>query len=36
MYQFSKHHDEDGIWRFEMGGLTILIDNFYIKDEKYE
>lgn len=35
MYQFNKHKDEDGVWRFELGAISLLIDGFFIEDEKH-
>jgi len=35
MYRFNKVQDSDGIWRFELDGINLLIDGYVIKDEKH-
>lgn len=35
MYQFKKVKSSDGIWRFELNGIKLLVNDFIIKDEKH-
>jgi len=35
MYQFSKVKDSEGVWRFELDGINLLLDGFYIKEDKH-
>src|ERR1700744_3923122 len=35
MYQFSKAQDNEGVWRFELDGINLLLDGFFIKDDKH-
>jgi len=34
MYQFNKKPIK-GTWRFELNGISLLINGFFIKDEKH-
>lgn len=35
MYQFKIIEDGEGTWRFELGGINLLIDGFSIKNDKH-
>jgi hypothetical protein len=35
MYQFNIVQDDDGVWRFELGEISLLVDGFIIKGEKH-
>ncbi len=35
MYRFNKIQDNDGIWRFELDGINLLVEGYTIKDEKH-
>ncbi|MBS1687154.1 MAG: hypothetical protein JSS96_00395 [Bacteroidetes bacterium] len=35
MYKFQIAQEKDGGWRFELDGITLLIDGFFIKDDKH-
>src|SRR5579883_242006 len=35
MYRFNKMKDERGGWRLELDGISILVDNFIMKDGKH-
>jgi hypothetical protein len=35
MYQFGILKDDDGVWRFELGDIILLIDGFTVKGEKH-
>ncbi len=35
MYRFNKVQDNDGVWRFELDGINLLIDGYTVKDEKH-
>lgn len=35
MYQFEVVKDDDGAWRFELGGISLLVDGFTVKNEKH-
>lgn len=35
MYQFNKVQDGEGTWRFELDGINLLLDGFFIKDGKH-
>ena len=35
MYQFNIVKNEDSSWRFELGGINLILDGYTIKDEKH-
>ena len=35
MYHFNIMQDDEGLWRFEMDGINLLIDGFSEKDGKH-
>lgn len=35
MYQFRKEKNKDGIWKFELNGIKLLVNDFVIKGEKH-
>jgi hypothetical protein len=35
MYQFNIMQDSEDVWRFELSGINLLINGFFIKDEKH-
>ena len=35
MYQFNVMQDDEGVWRFELDGINLLIDGFSEKDGKH-
>lgn len=35
MYQFNIVKNEDNSWRFELGGINLIVDDYFIKDEKH-
>lgn len=35
MYNFNKIQDSDGVWRFELDGINLIVDGFTIKDEMH-
>lgn len=35
MYQFNKVKNEDGSWRFELDGISIIVDGFFVLQEKH-
>ena len=35
MYRFHIVQEEEGSWRFELNGINLFIDGFFIKDEKH-
>jgi hypothetical protein len=35
MYQFKIVQDDDGVWRFELEGISLLVDGFTIQNEKH-
>ncbi|OJW77780.1 MAG: hypothetical protein BGO69_02115 [Bacteroidetes bacterium 46-16] len=35
MYQFNIMQDDDGLWRFELDGINLLIDAYSEKDGKH-
>ena len=35
MYQFRKVKNGDGVWKFELNGIKLLVNDFVIKDEKH-
>lgn len=35
MYQFNIVKNEDSSWRFELGGISLIIDGFTVKNERH-
>jgi hypothetical protein len=35
MYQFNIVKNEDSSWRFELSGISLIVDDFVVKDEKH-
>jgi hypothetical protein len=35
MYQFKIKKQDDGVYRFELGGIKMLIDDYIIKGDKH-
>ena len=35
MYQFTIVRNEDSSWRFELGGINLIVDDYQLKDEKH-
>ena len=35
MYQFNVMQDDQGMWRFELEGINLLLDGFTLKDGKH-
>ena len=35
MYSFNKVQESNGEWRFELDGISLLMDGFEIKNEKH-
>ncbi|RYZ54015.1 MAG: hypothetical protein EOP49_06045 [Sphingobacteriales bacterium] len=35
MYQFHIVQNEDSSWRFELGGIHLIVDDYVVKDEKH-
>lgn len=35
MYQFNIVKNDDSSWRFELGGINLIVDDYSVKDEKH-
>lgn len=35
MYQFKINKQDDGVYRFELGGIKMLIEDYVIKEDKH-
>jgi|GEM_PF-1972463 len=35
MYKFQIAQDKEGGWRFELDDITLLLDGFFVKDDKH-
>lgn len=35
MYKFQIVQEKEGEWRFELDGITLLLDGFFIKDDRH-
>ncbi len=35
MYQFNIVKNDDSSWRFELGGISLIIDDYQLKNEKH-
>lgn len=35
MYPFNIVRNDDSSWRFELGGINLIIDDYQVKDEKH-
>jgi hypothetical protein len=35
MYQFNIVKNDDCSWRFELGGINLIVEDFQVKDEKH-
>ena len=35
MYQFTIVKYDDDLWRFELDGINLIIDDYQLKDEKH-
>lgn len=35
MYQFNIVKNDDSSWRFELGGINLILDDYQVKDEKH-
>lgn len=35
MYEFNIVKNDDSSWRFELGGINLIIDDFSVKDQKH-
>jgi hypothetical protein len=35
MYKFNKMQNSDGTWRFELGGISLIVDGFTVKDNHH-
>jgi len=35
MYKFNIEQEKEGGWRFELDDITLLLDGFFVKDDKH-
>ena len=35
MYQFNKVKNDDGSWRFELDGISMIVDGFFVLQDKH-
>ncbi|MES2703945.1 MAG: hypothetical protein V4649_14995 [Bacteroidota bacterium] len=35
MYQFKIRKQDDGVYRFELGGIKLLVDEFTVKEDRH-
>jgi hypothetical protein len=35
MYQFNIARNEDNSWRFELGGINLIIEDYVLRDERH-
>lgn len=35
MYQFKIRKQDDGVFRFELGGIKLLVDNYQVKGDRH-
>lgn len=35
MYQFNKVKNDDGSWRFELDGINLVLDGFFLLQDKH-